>query len=493
MIKDKMMKAYILILFFLLAWGCKDFLEETSQNKVHPSTLDDLEQMLLGDAYLENYTTYNCTWLLTDEAKSNGVTMEWAQETHDKLKWLFTWDEQMFTEAGIGYEAAYYSALYESILGCNLVLDYLDEMTGNNRLRENLRGEALTLRAWYYLQLVNLFGIAYNQGDPSTNLGVPLKLNSTVTGEFFTRNTVAEVYAQIEEDLLEGNRLLTEYDYHRNYFRIGTLAAKAILSRVYLYMENWDKALAYADSVLMEKDELLDLNTLDWTGEYWNMWGDVYSSNTSDEIIWCRNVPENFGSISMSQQPFTISDELEGMYEGGTVSDYVNRKSQDLRSVIYFCWQSSGTDGNKKWRSGVRKITQFNGERHGIRTAELYLNRAEAYARKYLKERNESYRGAALADLNELRQCRFNKAFTYKVLNITDGEELLEFCLAERRRELCGETNHRWCDLRRLGVMVKHELIEGETKIEYTKDMSHYVLPLQEEVMLWNPDLVQNK
>ncbi|MEI3421738.1 MAG: RagB/SusD family nutrient uptake outer membrane protein [Butyricimonas faecihominis] len=95
---------------------------------------------------------------------------------------------------------------------------------------------------------MNMFGIAYSQGNPSTDLGVPLKLDATVNGDFYTRNTVAEVYAQIEKDLLDGNRLLMENRYERNFFRIDHFAAKAILSRVYLYMENWDKALAYADS-----------------------------------------------------------------------------------------------------------------------------------------------------------------------------------------------------------------------------------------------------
>ncbi|MFR7809971.1 MAG: hypothetical protein ACLU4N_12235 [Butyricimonas faecihominis] len=48
---------------------------------------------------------------------------------------------------------------------------------------------------------MNLYGFPYNYGDPKQNLGVPLKLNSSVKDEKFTRNTVAEVYEQIEKDL----------------------------------------------------------------------------------------------------------------------------------------------------------------------------------------------------------------------------------------------------------------------------------------------------
>ena len=158
----------------------------------------------------------------------------------------------MFNAAGGGYDAAFWELPYNKILGCNIVLDCLDDMTGEESLRENLRGEAFVLRSLYYLMMVNMYGMPYNEGDPARNPGVPLKLTMDVRDERFPRNTVAEVYGRIEKDLLTGNRLLTENDYKRNFLRIGHLAAKALLSRVYLYMEDWDRAIAYADSVLHE-------------------------------------------------------------------------------------------------------------------------------------------------------------------------------------------------------------------------------------------------
>lgn len=111
-----------------------------------------------------------------------------------------------------------------------------------------------------------------------------MKLDATVTGDFFARNTVKEVYEQIEKDLLEGNRLLSTYEYKRNFFRIDHLAAKAILSRMYLYMENWDKALAYADSVLMVKPDLFDMNSISLSRPN-SSTASVYSTETPDETF----------------------------------------------------------------------------------------------------------------------------------------------------------------------------------------------------------------
>lgn len=79
---------------------------------------------------------------------------------------------------------------------------------------------------------------------------------------------------------------MTENDYNRNFLRIGHLAAKALLSRVYLYMEDWDRAIAYADSVLQVKPNLLDLNTVGWGTPRSPESLSVYATGTPDEVIW---------------------------------------------------------------------------------------------------------------------------------------------------------------------------------------------------------------
>ena len=135
----------------------------------------------------------------------------------------------------------------------------------------------------------------------------------------------------------------------------------------------------------------------------------------------------------------------------------------------------------------------------GIRIAEVYLNRAEANIRKYISSGLQEKARLALADLNELRKNRFKAGYADKQLaNFTDGEELLEFCLRERRRELCSEANHRWFDLRRLGMQeLKHVYIDDdngrETEYVLYKNDSRYVLPIPEEVIRRNPNLRENE
>lgn len=64
----------------------------------------------------------------------------------------------------------------------------------------------------------------------------------------------------------------------------------------------------------------------------------------------------------------------------------------------------------------------------GIRTAELYLNRAEVYVRKYMETGDDQYRKDALNDLNKLRENRYDiRNVEYMKVEITDPDELFDF------------------------------------------------------------------
>ena len=108
--------------------------------------------------------------------------------------------------------------------------------------------QAYTLRGFLYFKLVNIFGEPVNS-NPNA-LGVPLKLNSGVedSENALARRTVKEVYDQVLSDLLEAERLYStlpvEKQFTRDY-RTNLPMVELLLSRVYLYLENWEKAAVY--------------------------------------------------------------------------------------------------------------------------------------------------------------------------------------------------------------------------------------------------------
>ena len=475
----KTIRNYICLFLLLSGYGCNDFLEETSLTLVYPSDLNDLEQLFVGEAYRTEAinNTYDYYHLLCDnyEQNTDPFALQYFK-LQDRLINVYLWNPLMFSEelndAMSGVERVW-SEPYKRILGCNLVLDHADALEGTDRDREALRGEALTLRAWCYLQLVNAFGVAYNQGNPATEPGVPLKLESGVRDEYFSRASVQDVYDRIEKDLQEGNRLLRSYPARKNNIgRMNHLAAKAILSRMYLYQEKWDQAINWADSVLMEKDELLDLNTLN----------NVSSASAPDSIyateaLWMRSY--RYPSFENIAVVIVISDELLQAYG---VSDRTQISTNpdgvsDLRSLKMLTMQSG--------RLNYPMLCSDSYFRESIRTAELYLNRAEAYARKYIQENNPVYKDEALRNLNIIRQHRFRKENYRDMDSDVDGGTLLEECVNERWRELGGEINHRWCDVRRYGKTLRHQYDD----LSAEQDMSRFTLPIPDKVSDANPSL----
>ncbi|MCU4176140.1 RagB/SusD family nutrient uptake outer membrane protein [Carboxylicivirga sp. N1Y90] len=106
--------------------------------------------------------------------------------------------------------------------------------------------EAKFLRAWYHFHLVKVFG------------GVPIVTSVLQPSEFQNpRNSVAEVYAQIEADLRDAAKdLPTKPDLTAEEVgRITKGAAEAMLIKMYIFQEKWQDAATLSQSFI---------DTYDW-------------------------------------------------------------------------------------------------------------------------------------------------------------------------------------------------------------------------------------
>lgn len=506
----------ILILILLFVWclsGCKDFLEEKSQTEIRPSTIKDMEKLLEGEAYWDGSDAVfaDVTDIFTDDYSCKIVRKQRLEEKQ-RDRYKYVWSDQMFEDNGYGSDLALWKVPYNFIKGCNVILDYIDDMMIDSdddvMKKEHLRGEAYVLRAFYHFYLVNFFGLPYTYGDPSKNLGVPLKISSGVdTDENPRRVSVAECYDQIVEDLEKGTKLMSTYKEAASskLNRIDYLVGHALLSRVYLYMGKWDEAIAHADSVLVVRPELVMFSEnpdkaifSGGTGNSETLWetaatfhenirGYVYPYSTSDNLI---NVfGEDLADTDTDLRVMTLEEDTSPGWTGREVT-YLKRGAEPLYD------DSGSSTGEKIYFQVIYKAYK----KTGLRNAEVYLNRAEAYVRKYVEQGDIGSAQYALNDLNNLRRYRFAPVgFVEKEMaDFSNAQELLEFCWRERRRELCGEGNHRWFDLRRQGMPeIKHVYIDNDSgkESEYVlqKEDRRYALPIPQEVRDRNPDLEQNK
>ena len=488
-------KCYIMVIFASLA-GCDDFLEEQSQDEVRPSTSLEIQQLLNYEGYLsQEDRLYPYIDLLTDDAECfgpQGVTTEYYLKFLDDYRDFFIWSDDMFQELSTTRFYNPWEILYKKILGCNVVLDYINKVQGDEMERLNTQGQALGLRAYYYFLLVNLYGQPYNSSleKPEVSLGVPLMLTLNFSDVLPERNTVKEVYDQIEKDLLNAEKSFEKSGGDRDVTQMSLNAVLALLSRVYLYQEDWDKVIVYSEKLFERQSQLTQLIATE---------EDNVFSLESSEIVWhitgydLSKVYNGYPGRT-SKGFFSVSDELIDLYK------LTREGVVDLRLTKYF--QQYTIKGGGKVpiygsKSFVGRDYRILSTSDGIRLSEIYLNRAEAYIRKYIANGDESYRTKALSDLNYLRISRFDtETGVYVPVEYSDGNKLLDFYKEERRRELCFEGLHRWCDLRRWGMpSITHTYISRKDIPEVVTLKEHdlrYVLLIPETVRERNYLLKQN-
>jgi starch-binding outer membrane protein, SusD/RagB family len=131
---------------------------------------------------------------------------------------------------------------YTAIYGANQVIGSVKE--GTSPAYDQLLGENYLLRGYWHFFLVRVFGRPYPQGRD--NPGIPIRKDVDANA-LPARATVGEVYDLVVADLLKAAQLMSESK--ANPFASREVA-NALLSRVYLYMENNAKAVEYADKVI---------------------------------------------------------------------------------------------------------------------------------------------------------------------------------------------------------------------------------------------------
>ena len=492
--------------------ACSDFLEPDSESEFVPEDAVSLNELLLGEAYMRNdMKGFNVfLGLLEDDIEASSY--QTPNEGFDGNLYLapYTWQPDMYEmmeEAGAG-QINIYEKYYELILGANAVIDYIPDVNDTQDNINKVKAQAYALRGFYYFNLVNIFGQPYN-ADPHA-LGVPLKLNSGIeeSNDYLKRKSVEEVYNQILSDLHTAEAAymaLPKSEQWSDNFRTSLPMVQLMLSRTYLYMENWSKAAEYAKKVMDDsRFRLVDLNdvaylrTDDEGNEVRNYV--VYPTYSSSETIWpYGNVEDMFewtyrGTNNVNTTTgnkmhayFQASEELIGTYVDWDLRllYYINyiEKSDGEEMPMAFSKIYTGT----KYQLPQNATGVFG---RCLRLSEAYLNFAEAKAMMGGENINE-----AIDALNTLREKRFDPE-DFEEESLMTQEELIEFVRDERRRELCFE-GHRWFDLRRWGMpSFTHKWHIDETTVHtYRLEEGDllYTVPIPDEALEMNSKLEQNK
>ena len=516
-LKTKILSYIVLgILVGIIFASCSsDFLKEYSQDLARVKTADDLNELLVGSCNLPlayynddgqwEYENLNYAVLhfMGDELKENILTGEDDQD-HLGIRELmfpyFTWQQSVFlTTQGknqlSGQEEKLWSLAYEKINNCNMLIVEGDRLATHSEEEAakvtRIQGECYFLRAFYYLTLANLYGKPYSPSTAQSDLAVPLKISENVEDKEFQRATVAEVYQQIVNDLSQAEKMLENVTEKLSIYHANIEAVYILRSRVALYMQDWQTAADYAQKALTTNGTLQNLVGAD---------GSAFPISLSNLEVVYSNGSSNFGNL-LQQEPKT-EDDFYNLSPIWVVSDdlYSLFTEEDARKVNYITEEDDLLEHKPTYHKIDNSMASAGRYKEvsdvfSIRTAEAYLNMAEAKAQ--MGEDAE-----ACSWLEKLRQKRISGDANVSLA----GAELIQFVRDERERELCFE-GHRWFDLRRYMVDAKYpyskEILHSisffsnnsRTRTDYyrlEKNDAAYVLDIPKNVKDFQPSIGNN-
>lgn len=439
---NKFVKA-VFFYFIITAFGCGKELNTTPTVTIDASaalkTSGDVKAALVG-----TYTDFGADYFYAGRIFMEADLLADV----DEIDWAGTYQQlTQIHNKEIPVENTYVAnnwlAGYKAINDANNVLSAIDIVDAASKNR--VEGEAKFLRSASFFELVKMYSKDWSDGNPASNLGIPLVLTPTgvvSTENQVKRNTVAEVYQQVITDLKDAEAKLPA----ENGFFASKAAAAAMLARVYLQQGDYANALQAADRAITGSGTQL-------TGNY----------------------AEAFGSKNTSEDIFALQVTASSGYQGFNEFYSENQRGDVLITNAHLSMYETGDDRKNLFSTNAGstyslKFEDLYGNVHTIRLAEMLLVRAECNFRL----------GSSVGDnpLNDV-----NKVRTRAKLQTLKAEELtLATILKERRIELSFE-GFRLDDVKRLKENVGN-LSWNSPKL---------VFPIPGRELRANPNLAQNE
>lgn len=447
--------------------SCEDLLETTPRQSITPElALSDLDgyEGLLASAYQRSHAFgyYGQQMNVDPEILADNLVI-----VNRTGRFVGEFDNAYGSHIGIW-------GVYDIINEVNYVIAGIDEMEGEQEFKNQLKGEALFLRALTYHNLLRTYSYEPGMEVNGFNLGVILRTEPTTQltdADLRARSTNVEGYQLIEQDLKDAVSLLpANVD---GPFRANRTAANALLSRVYLYWGNWAAAEAAATAALTDNPNAVLVDSENYVASF--------ATTPHPESIFELDIKlpdwSTVDGVNNSMQSMTSTNNGGQFVIAGSPELIETIEEDDVRREV---WQTVTEGGREVYQS-----LKWPGEKGNflenipvIRYSEVLLIRAEARA----KNANEA---GAIEDINTLRANRGLE----DIAENTTGTALMDAILHERRVELALE-GHRWYDLKRLGMDIPKPEVADLDRVPYTSPLILAPIPFA-QVRL-NENLEQN-
>ncbi len=333
-----------------------------------------------------------------------------------------------------------WSAIYAAVNAINVFLDGLTTRWDEGKLNEIIteaeynqyKSEAFTLRAICYFSLLQMYSKPYNQGN-GINQGVPLRLKAMKSsGENdLAPSTVAEVYAQIMDDLNNAESLaIANYTTDLlNTTRIHKNTIIALKTRVLLHMHNWPGVVDESAKIVSSSAPFKATSGVqhELNPSYSDIFAPPYTSKESifSMPFTTTNTPGTQNGLPHYYSPAS-SESYYLVTAAGSTFDSMH--PSDARKTMLV------TDAQGRYFLGkFLDFTNLTNYAPVIRYAEVLLNRAEALVRSGSAVTQEA------VDLLNAVRTRSYASGAYVLADFATPDDFYNAILLERNIEFLGE------------------------------------------------------
>ena len=364
-----------------------------------------------------------------------------------------------------------YTDAYSLIFRANQVLFFAESFVGESKA--NIVAEAKALRAMAHFDLVKSFGkIPTQAGDANGGLGIAYVVNADPNIEP-PRETVGEIYNKIVTDLQDA---ALDINTSNPAGRLNKNAVNVLLSRVYLYMGQWQNAVDAANTVsaaVAPRDNVVGVwEDTSQAGLLFYIPNEVGVIDNSIGVTWSQ------GGMTTLIPEYVVSFELFGQFA-----------DDDIRKEAYTMQASNTGLSFNAIKKLFGRTGQFNGkvDYKIFRAAEAKLNKAEALF-------NLGQEIPARTALDEVRTERYLTPPSGET-----GNALRDAIRKERRLEFAFEYQ-RFYDLKRWGLSIQRtnagDLADGTGTASEVLSLSagdnKWQMPISQGTLDQNPNAVQN-
>ena len=396
---------------------------------------------------------------------------------------------------------------FSGISKCNQVLYTMEQSTTNFETKLNLIAEVKVMRAWFYMNAMDMFG------------DVPLTTDFRDT-ELHARTPRKEVYDFIEKEFKDNVDLLPQHQTPSNIGRPTQAMAYTCLAKLYLNAKEWAESERWQECV-DACDKIINMNAFELENDYFANFA-VNNENSKENIFVIVYDNARMGDTGRGFNHVLLLHQYT-----------LHSLSQETFNITDFCWDGFAAT-ESLWKSYDEKDIRRNSWLEGLQYASngaplMITNDRQLNYRPEIRSLGDGREGFALVD-DGVRLCKYEYeknlqgsmsndwvVYRYADILMMKGEALVRLNKASEAlpyfnkiRERAGVFDYKESDLTLDEILAERsrefawECLRRQDLIRFDKwgnawdfkpvsSSNKKLFPIPNQALNTNPNLVQNE